>query len=244
MAIFIGVLWAIAVFAAMYWTRKVYVLYLERFENCAKVKSSTLDCMNANSETIRGIRTIFFTRKKHRVFMLLVLIAVGCAGYNGFVTYSISSNWISLFKLTAANIVLAIASVTDLDLMIIPNQLSIILIVIRIVTIILEFLFYPEIAAGLLINSLIALFSSLLIFLLLSIITRRAMGMGDIKIFISLGLLLGVKALSAIIVFSLFIAAILSIILLLSKKKSRKDVIPMGPCTYFGLGLAIVLNIF
>ncbi len=66
-------------------------------------------------------------------------------------------------------------------------------------------------------------------FLLIAIVFSGGMGGGDIKLMSMLGLFLGVEKIIMVTFLSFFIGAIFILPLLLSKKKSRKDMIPFGP---------------
>lgn len=67
------------------------------------------------------------------------------------------------------------------------------------------------------------------LFLLIAVITKGAMGGGDIKLMALLGFVLGIKKIIIIILLSFIIGSIISIILIILKIKSRKDYIPFGP---------------
>ncbi len=66
-------------------------------------------------------------------------------------------------------------------------------------------------------------------FLLIAIVSNGSMGGGDIKLMGMLGFFLGFKKIIMVTFLSFFIGAIFTLPLLLSKKKSRKDMIPFGP---------------
>jgi leader peptidase (prepilin peptidase)/N-methyltransferase len=59
--------------------------------------------------------------------------------------------------------------------------------------------------------------------------TDDAMGMGDVKLFAPIGLLLGWKLCLAALFISVLLAGFSSIFLMLIRKKGRKDTIPFGP---------------
>ncbi|NYB74298.1 prepilin peptidase [Sedimentibacter hydroxybenzoicus DSM 7310] len=66
------------------------------------------------------------------------------------------------------------------------------------------------------------------LFLLIALITN-AMGGGDIKLMAVLGLIFGIKGILLITLSSFVTGAVISVILLAMKIKSRKDEIPFGP---------------
>lgn len=55
------------------------------------------------------------------------------------------------------------------------------------------------------------------------------MGMGDVKIFLPIGLILGLKLALNTLIMSFLMASLVSIILLIFKKLNRKSAIPFGP---------------
>jgi leader peptidase (prepilin peptidase)/N-methyltransferase len=67
------------------------------------------------------------------------------------------------------------------------------------------------------------------IFLLIALVAKGAMGGGDIKLMGVLGLWLGWKPILLVILLSFWIGAFVSIILIVLKKKKRKERIPFAP---------------
>lgn len=120
--------------------------------------------------------------------------------------------------------VLIVVSMIDLKHKIIPDSLNIIGLIIGIIFIILDksLLFYKLIGLGI----------GLGLFLAIAVVTN-AMGGGDIKLMAVLGLIFGVKGVLFISLFSFVLGAIISIVLLILKIKSRKDEIPFGPFISF-----------
>lgn len=127
--------------------------------------------------------------------------------------------------------VLIVVSMIDLKHKIIPDSLNIIGLIIGIIFIILDksLLFYKLIGLGI----------GLGLFLAIAVVTN-AMGGGDIKLMAVLGLIFGVKGVLFISLFSFVLGAIISIVLLILKIKSRKDEIPFGPF----ISLAALIYIF
>ena len=111
----------------------------------------------------------------------------------------------------------------DLEYGIIPDKLTILLTILSVL--------FVFISSKNMLNNLIAAFSSLLFFIGLFTVTKgRGMGLGDVKLSFSLGMLLGYP----LIIYGLYLAfltgAVVSIILVLWKKKSfRGGTVPFGP---------------
>ena len=85
---------------------------------------------------------------------------------------------------------------------------------------------------------LVAAVGSSLFLFVLALIWPGGMGMGDVKLALLMGAVLG-----AVVVVAFFLAflfgAIVGLVLILSKRKGRKDAIPFGP--YLALGSVIAL---
>ncbi len=110
-------------------------------------------------------------------------------------------------------------SIIDLRHKIIPDGLNITGLIIGII--------YAIINKGI-INSFIGALIGLGLFLLIAFITN-AMGGGDIKLMAVLGFIFGIKGVLFITLFSFVLGAVISVILIILKIKSRKDEIPFGP---------------
>ena len=94
---------------------------------------------------------------------------------------------------------------------------------------------YPKMGVDLLLGGVIAL----LIFLAIGGITylilkKEGMGGGDIKLVFVIGLFLGLKNFVQVFIVSFFVAAVVSVFLLISRIKNRKDYIPFGPFLCIG----------
>lgn len=137
--------------------------------------------------------------------------------------------------------VLVVITFIDLDFKIIPDRLNISLLVIGIV---FKLLFYWSNYAqssgdlSFIIDGFIGFLIGGLLFLAIAVITG-AMGGGDIKLMAVLGFILGWQNIILITLLSFIIGALISIMLLITKIKGRKDEIPFGPfiaiATYFTL---------
>ena len=78
-------------------------------------------------------------------------------------------------------------------------------------------------------------------FLIIFLLSRgRAMGFGDVKLAILMGLLLGVDKVLAALFLAFFFGAIIGLILMAYKKKSLKSEIPFGPFLITGTFIALL----
>lgn len=124
----------------------------------------------------------------------------------------------------------------------IPNQLLLIALVIRIIFYVFEFIISRE-------DAIITIKSDLAgaiiiggIFLIILLIFKNSIGMGDVKLFALMGLYQGLLGVFNSVFFSLIVSFFISIILLMLKRKNRKDVIPFGPSIYIGTVVGIFLT--
>ena len=79
------------------------------------------------------------------------------------------------------------------------------------------------------------------LFYVLSRLTKEGIGMGDVKLISVVGLLLGLSSTLMSVLFSLILCTLASIVLLFGKKKSRNDRIAFGPFMFFGYILMFIL---
>lgn len=68
---------------------------------------------------------------------------------------------------------------------------------------------------------------------------KNSIGAGDIKLFLVMGLLLGLDGIWGAIFMALVVSFFISVILIITKKKTRKDTIPFGPAIVIGTYLSV-----
>lgn len=133
--------------------------------------------------------------------------------------------------------VLIVITFIDLMNMLIPDVLIIILVMLEILHK-LSLYFLKGITVNLW-DSFLGLFVSGFLFLLIVIVSRGGMGDGDITLIASIGFILGLKSILLTILLSFIIGAIISLFLLLTRIKTKKDPIAFGP--FIVLSFFIVL---
>lgn len=133
---------------------------------------------------------------------------------------------------------LAVASYSDIKKHIIPNKIVLSIIV-------LGFL-YRGIACFYIgnidpiIQGLLGFFAGAVPFLIIILITK-SLGAGDMKLYGALGLFFGVKLIFFLIMISIFIAAVFSLVFLITKRINMKSKIPLAP---FISAAALITTIF
>lgn len=81
------------------------------------------------------------------------------------------------------------------------------------------------------------------VFLVCSLITRGGIGMGDVKLFSILGLLLGWTGVFDLIFFSVLFVAGYGIVLLLRHRLERNSQVPIGPFALAGMAAIMLLGV-
>jgi leader peptidase (prepilin peptidase)/N-methyltransferase len=77
---------------------------------------------------------------------------------------------------------------------------------------------------------------------IIALILKNALGMGDVKLIFSLGLLYGFEDTYSILLFSIILMALVSIGLIIAKKATRKSSIPMAPFILVGFIVNVVMG--
>lgn len=133
--------------------------------------------------------------------------------------------------------VLIIITIIDLKEMIIPDSLIIIILIISILHKATNY-FINKTQINFL-DSIGGLLLAGVLFILIILISKGGMGGGDVTLIGSLGFILGIKNIFLTIFISFILGAIISIFLLITKIKGKKDPIPFGP--FIILGFLITL---
>lgn len=133
--------------------------------------------------------------------------------------------------------ILIVIAFIDLKEMIIPDILVILIIIITIIYKVLLFLLYSK--SPDLLNSIGGLVLSSLLFVLIILVSKGGMGGGDVTLIGSLGFILGIKNIFLTIFLSFILGAIISVILLITKIKGKKDPIPFGPFIILGFFITL-----
>lgn len=166
---------------------------------------------------------------------------------------------LDLLKYMALVPMLVSAFCIDLKLQIIPNRLTLTMFETGLLFTFLSVISNTNLGINTFVNSVLGMLVGGGIFLLITVIGgiiagKEAMGFGDVKLMGALGLFLGWVNIIIVSVIAFLLAAIISIGILIFRKKQFGDYIPFGPFiviasfitifTPFDLLLLIVLKIF
>lgn len=124
----------------------------------------------------------------------------------------------------------------------IPNRFILLGVGYRVIILILELIFEGNTLPAVLVSEGVAALGLLIAALLCTICIKNSIGYGDIKLFCVMGLMLGLEGIWNSVFMSLIAAFIISVILLITKKKSRKDAVPFAPAIVLGTYISIILT--
>ena len=163
------------------------------------------------------------------VFILNFIVVVIYSIYR----YSLDGSWrYMLFVLSVAY--MGILALTDLHKLVIPNIVIVVALAVWIVIISISLL--TDIEAGMEVLGVSlggGLFAGIA-FLMCYFVSRRTLGGGDIKMAAVLGLYVGGQYILLTLFAGIFVCAIYSVVMLIRKKITLKDGVPLAPFLYLG----------
>ena len=139
--------------------------------------------------------------------------------------------WLTLAMWVFMSILIA-ASVIDYYHQIIHNRLVLIGLVVGVPLIALQS--WDDLKSG-----LMAFLAAGLFLLAIAVVSRGGMGGGDIKLGAMMGLYLGLTNLAIAFFLAFLIGGVTGLVLMLAKRKGRKDAVPFGPFLSLGALLAV-----
>lgn len=155
--------------------------------------------------------------------------------------YSQNSIWVNVKRMTLLAIIWPVAYI-DLKTLRIPNLFILEGLICRGIILCFEFLLGHENVWSLLLTEVIAAAALLLASLLCILVVKNGIGFGDMKLFVVMGLLLGLDGIWGAIFMALIVSFFIALYVLITKKKTRKDAIPFGPALVIGTYLSICLS--
>lgn len=200
---------------------------------CVYLKNGTIKKFNKSDIAIDSKSKVIYI-----VFAVLKSICIVALFNTIYVSHSIIHQ---LKLLVLIDSILPMAAV-DYKKHKIPNPFLIVSLVLCMVLYIAELVFSPSTVLDSLKDGVIGAAVIGLFFLLISLVFKNSMGMGDIKLFALMSLYQGLWGAFNSVFFSLLVSFFLALGLLISKKKKRKDSISFGPSILLGTIIAIGLS--
>lgn len=154
--------------------------------------------------------------------------------------YADNNIFVSIKRLALLCVIWPVAYI-DFKTYRIPNTFILFGLACRVVLLPFELLFDDQMLTYL-ISEVIAAGALLLACVLCALCLKGSIGFGDMKLFVVMGLLLGLDAIWSAVFTSLLISFVISAFLLITKKKTRKDAIPFGPAIVIGTYISVCLT--
>lgn len=187
-----------------------------------------------------GISDFFKNFKRAQLFFFLSVFALLVLTTILQIMIYKSATLLSIKRLCLISVLIPLALI-DRKKFIIPNKILLTAIVywgiIKIIELITDFKSIKTI----LFSEIVACVGIVLIFLLLRLAVRGGIGYGDIKLFGVMGLFLGISGTITSVFASLIVSFIISVFLLVTKRKNKKDEIAFGPAIAIGTTVAILI---
>lgn len=234
MPILMAVLWGIATSAMMCAVHKFWVPQLANIAGETAEHCSDKQTVNAPGQELP--RVLFHGYSA--IWILCGLFAFIC-GLR--VAAFADSGW-SIFRIWLVFSVFSCIAVTDFDLMLIPNKCSLILLLGGVICLVGQWIGSGVFPAAELIACLLSAGIILVVMLIMTFVTKGGFGMGDVKIISSFAFICGISAACYVVTAALFLCALSSSFLLLTKKKQLKDLLPLGPFLWLSLGIMIIIR--
>lgn len=233
MSILGSILWGIVTLMIMLLTIKY---------SLPRIQAELQEVASDDSEDVVTSAGIFMHGFDGKVITILT-ICVAFSAVCGYFAFLHGTSGTNIFRILLVMGVLACVFVTDWEWKIIPNYCLLILVIGQVMAMIFDLIWYREEVITTIIGSVIAAVVCLIIFLIIAKISRGGIGYGDVKLFGSIGFVCGLNAVLYTVLFSFVICAIVSGVLLITKKKGMKDSLPLGPFILIGYGIAVILAV-
>lgn len=172
--------------------------------------------------------------------ILSVLIVIGIS-YALCVIYEDNTFIFNLKRIGLLSILWPVAYIDFCEYKI-PNKFIILGLIYRVFILFIELIVNAEVVLVTVISEVIAAVALLIATILCRICIKNSIGFGDIKLFIVIGLLLGLEGIWGAVFMTLIVSFFVALFLLISKKKKRTDSIPFGPAVAVGTFLSVFLT--
>lgn len=213
----------------------ILTIILETLVNCYIQKDAI-----CGGKSLKDKVSVFFPRSPFYVLFLLLLFIMGITAFG--VQYNYFSDYIRAAKFTTLLLLLAPIAFMDLKSKKIPDKLILTGICVRILFYVFEFFISIRSLQDILITDFTGVLLGGGLFLLAALIAKNSIGMGDVKMFAMIGVFCGFTLTFSSILYSMLLSFIASVILLILRKKGRKDTLPLAPFAFIGTYLAIILE--
>lgn len=197
---------------------------------------------SAEEETEKNFKFKYLLEKKSRVIYTVVALLILCGMSVALAMIYVNNTIIDNCKLIVLLTILFVVAFVDFKKFIIPNQVILFGLLVRFGFYVAEFFTDTDNFWSLLANDILALAIVVVFFIVGVFIVKNGLGMGDVKLMIVMCLYQGFNGVISSLFFSLCAAFVLSIGLLISKKKTKKDSIAFAPSILCGTVISVFMT--
>ncbi len=184
-----------------------------------------------------------FPQTRNRTIFYIITLAIGIAlSYVLVVVYADSDIFIQKIRMAVIYGILCPIAMVDYRTQRIPNKLLLVASGVWVLSTLVELIKNPDMVFDDVKYSIIAAVVIFLVCFVCKLVIKNGIGMGDIKLFMVMGLLQGPTGMSGAIFMSMIVAFFGAIGMLVLKKKTRKDNISFGPFILIGTTISMFLT--
>lgn len=151
--------------------------------------------------------------------------------------------WITALKWQTVLMFMIWFAKKDKEEEIIPNTMILCLLAWGIAEVGIQLWFYRSFALLFLTSSLAGGIIAFLLLLVCSFLSKGGFGAGDVKLFAACGFLIGLRGIFNVLLFTMIFGAVCGGYLIIRKRKTAKDTMPLAPFMLAGVLTAIVLGL-
>jgi len=212
------------------------ILILLSLVNCYLQKQEIF-----TQQTFKCRLKAFLPSQPSYIVFLTVVFIIGILSFGSH--YHYFTDYVEAAKLTTLVLLLAPVAYIDFKSKTIPDKLLVVGLFARIIFYIIEIFAKNKEVQDIFISDIKGFLFGGGIFLLTTLIARNSIGIGDVKLYGLIGFFCGYRGTLTSMIFSLFLSFIVSLALLLFRKKGRKDTLPFAPFVFAGTFLFIFLGV-
>lgn len=202
---------------------------------CFIVQSSSIEI----KENVSRIKTFIPNGKENIImFIIVCVLLLLCVS---FLQLYYQNTLLDNVKLISILAILCPAAYSDWNKHIIPNKLIMGALCLRILLFVFELVVNSSNALKYGASELISAVVIFIIGFLCSLILKGSVGMGDVKLISIMALFLGASGIVCAVFVSLLVTFIYCVIVLIARKKHKKDVIPFAPFLLLGTYISICM---
>lgn len=191
---------------------------------------------------LKKIRYLFPVTKIYRIFYIMSLLIGFILSCFLIYVYPDKNIFIQKVRIVGLYGILCPIAVIDYQTHTIPNKLLLRTAVIWVISVMVELIKNPTLVFDDVKDSVIAAMVIFIVCILCKLLIKNGIGMGDIKLFMVMGLFQGSTGASGAIFMSMIVAFFGAVGMLILKKKNRKDNICFGPFILIGTTLSMFLS--